>query len=119
MSGSSIATAIASGLAALILYCMQVAALDSEAPGGWLRQGNGSVTRADFIALKEYGKMKEAMLDIGTSQTNDPSRGKYLEVWRLFEPAVQDEQNGLDRVEIVTKVAGLLKNGGKYNPGRQ
>ncbi|KAH8654473.1 hypothetical protein BGZ60DRAFT_532842 [Tricladium varicosporioides] len=108
LTGSSVATAIASGLAALILYCVQLGALNTQAQAQQSGLGANSVTMADFKAIKGYERMKEAFLAIGTSQA---SGNKYIEVWDVFGPAAKKaERVGREgRIEIVTEVAGRLK----------
>jgi hypothetical protein len=102
LTGSSVATAIAAGLAALVLYCVQLGALNSQGQGG------NAVTLEDFRSIKGHERMKEAFLAIGTSQA---SGNKYIEVWDVFGPAAKKaERVGRDgRIEIVTEVAGRLK----------
>jgi len=102
LTGSSVATAIAAGLAALVLYCVQLGALHVQGQGG------NSVTMEDFRSIKGHERMKEAFLAIGTSQA---SGNKYIEVWDVFGPAAKKaERVGRDgRIEIVTEVAGRLK----------
>ncbi|PMD28807.1 hypothetical protein L207DRAFT_642096 [Hyaloscypha variabilis F] len=102
LTGSSVATAIAAGLAALVLYCVQLGALNVQGQGG------NSVTLEDFRSIKGHERMKEAFLAIGTSQA---SGNKYIEVWDVFGPAAKKaERVGREgRIEIVTEVAGRLK----------
>ena len=98
LTGSSVATAFAAGLAALVLYCVQLGALNSQ--GG----GNSGVTMEDFNAMKGHERMREAFMAIGT-------RNKYIEVWDVFEPAAKKAEGvGRERrIEIVSEVAGRLK----------
>jgi hypothetical protein len=113
LTGSSVATAIAAGLAALVLYCVQLSALNTEDLNqqlNMLQQGRrGSVvTMEDFQAMKGHERMKEAFLEIGTSET---SGNKYVEVWHVFESAAKKAAaTEKDRkIEIVTEVAERLK----------
>lgn len=113
LTGSSVATAIAAGLAALVLYCVQLGALNTEDLNqqlNMLQQGRrGSVvTMEDFQAMKGHERMKEAFLGIGTSET---SGNKYVEVWHVFESAAKKAAaTEKDRkIEIVTEVAERLK----------
>jgi hypothetical protein len=102
ITGSSVATAFATGLAALILYSVQLAALSAQ------KQGLGaSVAMEDFKAMKGHERMKEAFLAIGTSPN---SQNKYIEVWKVFaSPSERAEKMGRERIEVVTKIATRLK----------
>lgn len=108
LTGSSVATAFASGLAALILYCVQLGALNTQALNERLSQSAGAVSMEDYKAVKGHDRMKEVFLAIGTSQA---SRNKYIEVWDVFGFAAKEaEKVGKDgRLEIVTRVAYRLK----------
>lgn len=108
LTGSSVATAIAAGLAALVLYCVQLGALNTQASNQQQGQGNPTVTMEDFKAMKGHERMKEVFLAIGTSRV---SGNKYVEVWDVFSPAAKLGE-GLareQRIDIVTKVAKKLK----------
>lgn len=108
LTGSSVATAIAAGLAALVLYCVQLGALHTQALNHQLLQGGNAVTMEDFKAMKGHKRMKEAFMAIGTSQA---SGNKYVEVWDVFGPAAKKAE-GLERerrINIVTGLAERLK----------
>lgn len=102
LTGSSVATALATGLAALVLYCVQLGALHKK------DQGGNAVTMEDFRSMQGHERMREAFFAIGTSHA---SGNKYIEVWNLFGPAVKEaEIVGRDqRIEIVRGVAVKLK----------
>lgn len=108
LTGSSVATAIAAGLAALVLYCVQLGALNTQASNQQQGQGHPTVTMEDFKAMKGHERMKEAFLAIGTSQA---SGNKYVEVWDVFKPAAKQGEGAARerRIEIVTEVAKRLK----------
>lgn len=109
LSGSSIATALAAALAAVILHCIQVAALDTEAP----TEGDRVITQSDFDEVKQHKHMEGAFLNMCSNSKFNP---KFLEVWHVAEPAFRDYQNGCDRVEILTKVAETVRTRRKYKP---
>ncbi|KAK8044022.1 hypothetical protein PG993_004046 [Apiospora rasikravindrae] len=80
-TGSSVATALASGLAALILYCVQLGAVARE------KNGSGGMTHLNLEAyhsLKSHERMKRAFMGIGTNDDN------YIRVWDRFEKPVQE-----------------------------
>lgn len=108
LTGSSVATAIATGLAALVLYCVQLGAVNTQVSNQQHGQGGNIVTMEDFRAMKGHARMKEAFSAIGTSQA---SGNKYIEVWNLFEPAAKHAE-GVEmerKVAIVTELAQMLK----------
>jgi len=103
LTGSSVATALASGLAAVILYMVQAGALT---PTGRARQKG--VTMDDFRALKKHNRMREAFLQIGTTEESEK---KYIAVWDMFKEAViKSEGEPRDMwIDIVTDMAAWLK----------
>ncbi|KAH9209499.1 hypothetical protein DL95DRAFT_276693, partial [Leptodontidium sp. 2 PMI_412] len=105
LTGSYVATAFAAGLAALVLYCVQLGALNTQELKDWY---GSAVTMEDFKAMKGHKRMKEAFTAIGTSQA---SGNKYIEVWNVFGPAAKkaDKVGRGGRLEIVAEVARRLK----------
>jgi hypothetical protein len=103
LTGSSVATALAAGLAAVILYSVQVGALNPTA-----RAKLKGVTMEDFRALRKHDQMKEAFLEIGTTDESDK---KYIAVWERFKEAVKKSktQEPDTLIDIVTDLAALLK----------
>jgi subtilase family protein len=87
-SGSSLATALASGLAALILDCVALR------------------TPKDIHYLREPKGMKRAFGAINTNQYANADDNKYLRVWDTFGRALRDEK--MDEREslglVVTKL---------------
>ncbi|CAN9474906.1 unnamed protein product [Alternaria alternata] len=103
VSGSSVATALAAGLAALVLYCVQFSVYHRNATN---QQGKG-VTMEDFQAMKTRDRMAEAFHAIYTTRDSD---NKYIEVWNTFETAPR-EGEGKDKDtkrEIIVTVANKL-----------
>ena len=82
VSGSSVATALAAGLAALILYCVQVRVR--------LTQGRERENaKREFQALKKHDHMMKAFKNIGTTEE---SKNKYIAVWELFGKLVRESE---------------------------
>lgn len=103
LTGSSVATAFASGLAALILYCIQCGAL--------LKNPQFQVSMDDYRSMKQHERMKEAFLAIGTAPQ---TRNKYIAVWHIFEPATRKANgagagNKSQKNDILAEVAFRLK----------
>ncbi|KAI9645784.1 hypothetical protein NHQ30_005217 [Ciborinia camelliae] len=96
-TGSSVATALATGLAALILYCVQISLLRAGKDSDKKR-----ITNA-FGKLKEYEGMHRAFRNIGTTPE---SNNKYIEVWKMFGKYTKENQNGsVD--EMIDLIANL------------
>lgn len=110
LTGSSVATAVASGFAALILYCVQLSALSTLAS----RIGGDATTMKDFEAIKGYERMKEAFSAIGTSPS---SSSKYVEVWNVFEAAAKKAESASreGKLNILNDIARRLRTTKKYN----
>jgi hypothetical protein len=96
LTGSSVATAIAAGLAALVLYCVQLGALDNEGLNYQWGQRGSVVTMEDFNALKGHERMMEAFKAMGTSPA---SGNRYVEVWHVFGSAKDKDRRITDIVE--------------------
>ncbi|KAL6906988.1 hypothetical protein GGI43DRAFT_380509 [Trichoderma evansii] len=82
VSGSSIATALAAGLAGLVLYCVQVRLLLST-------DQEKQKARRDFQLLKQHDYMMKALKDIGTTEE---SNHKFIEVWEVFGKKVEEKE---------------------------
>ncbi|RYP93507.1 hypothetical protein DL770_000391 [Monosporascus sp. CRB-9-2] len=107
LTGSSVATAIAAGLAALLLYCVQLSALHTEAVDQQYQHLSNAVTMDDFKAIKRHEKMKEAFL----TMTSQGSENKFVEVWHLFGPAAKKAKGRIpeEKKQIVTELVQKLK----------
>ncbi|KAL7824067.1 hypothetical protein V8C26DRAFT_384764 [Trichoderma gracile] len=100
VTGSSVATALAAGLAALVLYCVQIRlylATDQEK----------QKARRDFQLLKKHEHMMKALKDIGTTEE---SNHKFIEVWEVFGKKVEEkERYDQDRwLDLVADVGTIL-----------
>ncbi|KAM7190402.1 Peptidase S8/S53 domain containing protein [Rhypophila sp. PSN 637] len=72
VSGSSIATALAAGLAALLLHCVQVRIFLG------VSEEEKKILRAKFEGLKTHDQMKQAFKKIGVTEDN------LVTVWEVF-----------------------------------
>ncbi|GAB1316999.1 hypothetical protein MFIFM68171_07209 [Madurella fahalii] len=98
VSGSSVATALAAGFAALVLYCVQVRLW--HAPGPEKAQ-----VRREFEALKRYDQLTKAFRNsIGTSPE---SKYKFITVWEAFGSIVDERHKYDDPVQLVEAIARL------------
>lgn len=107
LSGSSVATALASGLAALILYCVQIAALHLRAQPARTKDYE-VVTMDVFRELKKHEGMKMAFREIGTT---DESEKKYIAVWERFKKPVKSEKTTApdQLIDLIVALARELK----------
>ncbi|KAI0146018.1 hypothetical protein F4776DRAFT_609046 [Hypoxylon sp. NC0597] len=97
LTGSSVATALASGLAAVILYCVQLA-------GTWRDAGRPNELSA-YRALKNHERMKEAFSQIGTTKE---SENKYIMVWNRFTRQVKKaEKESAPKDTYIDYIAAL------------
>lgn len=100
-TGSSVATALGAGLAALIFCCVQLAAMHtqmSQPPGTKVVT---AVKREHLGELKNHEKMKAALENIGTSKE---SQNKFIEVWKAFDKDFQNSDKEKNW-ELVTGMA--------------
>jgi hypothetical protein len=105
VSGSSVATALAAGLAAMVLYCVQFSAYHRHATN----QNIKFAALGDFHAMKTRDRVAEAFHAISTTKDSDH---KYIEVWNTFETAPREgegKEKDIKR-EIIATVADKLKS---------
>ncbi|PNP79773.1 hypothetical protein FNYG_06866 [Fusarium nygamai] len=100
VDGSSVATALAAGLAALILYCIQVRiflAKDSEK----------QKAREDYRKVKQHDWMVKAFDAI---ETTKESNHKFLKVWEMFGKCVEqkDQKPQGEWLQLVADVGTRL-----------
>ncbi|KAH8892618.1 subtilisin-like protein [Thozetella sp. PMI_491] len=86
LTGSSVATALAAGLAAVILYCAQITVLLKE-------PGRRALDTPTYKALKTHEKMVAAFKRIGTTEG---SNHKFIQVWELFGKEVDKTRKDLN-----------------------
>lgn len=100
VDGSSVATALAAGLAALILYCVQVRVL--LAPNDQKEKA-----RSDFKKVKKYEGMRQAFKAI---ETTEESNHKFLKVWEMFGTPVRqkDKVEHEKWIELIAEVGTRL-----------
>ncbi|KAK3389075.1 hypothetical protein B0T20DRAFT_464739 [Sordaria brevicollis] len=99
-SGSSVATAYAAGLAALILYCVQVRL--------YLAPDEGKEkAREQFGALQKHNTMLETFKH--TIGTTPWSEYKFVQVWRIFGDARDKQDKNPGRMlEVVAEIGDKL-----------
>jgi hypothetical protein len=94
-TGSSVATALGAGLAALIMYCAQIG----------LIHGTVGLSEADVQRLHQRKVMVEAIgrLGRGSAETD----GKFIEVWQQLDEPAKKLAGGTDndKREIIAQLA--------------
>lgn len=106
-SGSSVATALATGLAALVIECVRLGVWYSETAGR--TNTSITITKHDLEELRDRGRMESVLKCIGTDRNTNH---KYIEVWKVF-PAITKkledcEGSQVDQLDILTSLAFTL-----------
>lgn len=96
-SGSSVATALAAGLAALIMHCARI----NQMFGSGVRLGD-----EDILKLRRAETMVQTIQNFGMS-TSDPTKNKFVEVWRKLDDKSQKiaRASSKEKREIVAQLA--------------
>lgn len=100
-TGSSVANALAVGLAALIISCVQLGAIHTL-----FNPSPTAVAVRDLNNLKKCETMKAAFSQIGTSHE---SNNKFIEVWHKFDETNKRFRGG-DRNKKLERIADLARN---------
>jgi hypothetical protein len=106
-TGSSIATALAAGLAALILHCVRLGAIQTELE---TRQGilsSTAVKAAEFERVKDHDNMNGVFKAIGLNE----GQQKFIEVWKRFDsPAQNPKSPNADTPSELGAIAKLARD---------
>lgn len=125
LTGSSVATALAAGVAALVIYCVRLAAIqtaraDYEAggpenvakeagqAGGGENPFSSRVTLADLKRGKTCEGMGKVLRGISRDNLGQPSDNKFLEVERRFRGPGNELLNNTDgqaRMAVIVNLA--------------
>lgn len=113
-TGSSVATALAAGLAALILECVRLGVISTqEAQQSDPRM---AINKDDLTRIRNKRAMMDALKTIGTGQQ---TQNKYIEVWNTFDPITtklkQEEGLRSNQLEVIAALAGSLLSKGVKN----
>ncbi|KAM0419064.1 hypothetical protein ACHAPT_012003 [Fusarium lateritium] len=113
-SGSSVANALAAGLAALVVECVRLGVFYTNETNQ--HDPTSAIRKDDLIKIRDRNQMKYALSWIGTNRNTD---NKYIEVWDTFnavaEKLRQNEGSRIDRLEnIATLARFFLKKGVNY-----
>ncbi|TGO27280.1 hypothetical protein BPAE_0044g00130 [Botrytis paeoniae] len=103
-TGSSVATALGAGLAALVICCVRLASIHTQMSR---QKGHpdapSSLTLDDLRHVKNHENMKAALRTIGTSPDSD---NNFIEIWRLFDKATRD-MAGKDKEQQLGVIVAL------------
>lgn len=77
-TGSSIATALGAGPAALVMYCARIGQM----------YGQVGLTRANVDSLRDRRVMVETINQFRNSSTEKGANGEFIEVWKKLEPRI-------------------------------
>lgn len=103
VTGSSVATALAAGFAALVLYCVQVKLWSART------EAEKAEIRENFEALKRHEQMSNALAKIGTTRE---SKYKFIMVWNVFKiPDTLRLDDPDQLVRWIARIGGLLCGG--------
>lgn len=102
-TGSSIANALAAGLAALILHCARLAAIHTMIDPKAKRK----VSVDEVKSLKSYDRMKKAF---GKFQTSYKTKNKFMEIWETLgkDFVTRQEWKGTKDIDKLPYIADIV-----------
>nr|RBR01851.1 hypothetical protein FVER53263_11217 [Fusarium verticillioides] len=101
-TGSSVATALAAGLAALILHCVNLAVIHGKE-----HPSTTAVSAEDLERLANHDDMYNVLRGIGL----DEGQQRFIEVWRRFDrPAKELKEPMSDKMDALGIVARLARD---------
>lgn len=105
--GSSVATALASGLAALVLECVRLSHISTLKDPR--QKGRGAIQRADMDRIRKREALESAFSYISGGLQVD---NKYIEVWKTFtefgEDLKRNEGASEAQLDVITGFARLF-----------
>ncbi|SPO04102.1 uncharacterized protein DNG_06785 [Cephalotrichum gorgonifer] len=107
-TGSSVATALAAGLAALIIECVRLGVLYTNDPDDKTpKDPSVAIRMEDLDNVREKEQMRFALKSSGT---DDNTHNRYIEVWQTFShvASVLKDNLGESSSELET-IAGLAR----------
>jgi len=103
--GSSVSTALAAGLASLIIYCTIIMRTYHKAKTSSLNPQNYNRFKEFVEALKDRDKMKRVFDNIESGRWEDK---KYLPVWDVFGPATEKINEAVEGVKKLEQLDALV-----------
>lgn len=114
-TGSSVATALAAGLAALVMECVRLGVFYTEEMKLW--EPSLAIHKEDLLAIRDRDAMGYALSSIGVNRQTD---NKYIEVWDTFSGVAQRlkyENMRQDQLEIIAGLARMFLRKGVKTTG--
>lgn len=115
-TGSSVATALAAGLAALVMECVRLGVFYTKEMNLW--EPSLAIRKEDLLAVRDRSVMEYALSSIGVNRQTD---NKYIEVWDTFSGVAQSlrENEGvrLNQLEIIAGLARMFLRKGVNTMG--
>ncbi|KAM0551737.1 hypothetical protein ACHAPJ_008304 [Fusarium lateritium] len=110
-TGSSIATALAAGLGAMITYCFKASALGSVTARA--QQGKEFVARSELIKLSDVERIVEQnVLKTAFSRIGKAEGDPFIHVWDRFRPACKELEDvrtsHKDKVQCIMNLCSNL-----------
>ncbi|KAF3798291.1 hypothetical protein GCG54_00015272 [Colletotrichum gloeosporioides] len=104
-SGSSVANALAVGLAALIIECVRLGVFHTDETKP--TDPTVAIYKEDLEKIRERGQMDLALASIGTNRNTE---NKYIEVWHIFGRAAERLKHNVDQTSQLEVIAGLARH---------
>jgi hypothetical protein len=107
-----VATALAAGLAALVLHCVGLAAIfkENDAITG-STDAEGLVEASQLSSLRDYRNMKTVFEKIGV----DRDKHKFIEVWNRFEGPAETLRSDPGKASKVIMELAIRLVSSKFN----
>ncbi|KAI8718222.1 Peptidase-S8 domain-containing protein [Fusarium sp. LHS14.1] len=108
-TGSSIATALAAGLAAMITYCFKTSALGIVSAR--TQQGKDYISGSELVKPGDVDKIAEhEVLKAAFSRFGNMENGQFIPVWNRFGPASDELEGEIKYESNITCVMNLCSN---------
>ncbi|KAK2012402.1 subtilisin-like protein [Colletotrichum eremochloae] len=103
-SGSSVANALATGLAALIIECVRLGVFHTNRTAQ--HDPTVAIRKEDLLEIRKRENMDRALKSIGTNRNTEH---KYIEVWQTFSDAAEKLKHQGDPISQLDIIAGLAR----------
>ncbi|KAM0247246.1 hypothetical protein ACHAQJ_009913 [Trichoderma viride] len=108
-TGSSIATALAAGLSAVILYCFKASALGIATAR--IQQGKNYVAGSELVRQTDVERIADRdVLKTAFNRIGKMESGQFIQVWDRFDPASQILEAEVGYEKKLTCIMNLCSN---------
>ncbi|KAK3983956.1 hypothetical protein QBC44DRAFT_302234 [Cladorrhinum sp. PSN332] len=111
-TGSSVATALAAGLAALIIHCVRLGAIYNFHSSNRRGPDTSAVNKSSVVAIKQFSAMREAFLKL-RDLAGDRDKDRRIEVENFFVEPAKDLNQVLENEDFTPKwerIAGIARD---------